>query len=1113
VRGSGDKRGRKTFLTAEALQKRRRQQRRTRRTKRGLAMLGIVSLLVLGFASAGALARGSSLLDTITGTTDTTPTDTTVASDSTSTADTSTADTTTAADTSTTDTTATDTTATDTTTTGGKKPKGNAPALVVGGTLPASVKVEQWQLGSWTTGENKGAWSEGDTIPFRIDVDSLAAGDYNIAICRDYKNTTTYGYLKLLPFNTTTTPAGSDHSGNTIDAITGSAGITINSAADTGHQGSCNAGQVEYDANFSTDGGANEFVYWGGHLAKPGETIPPPDSGTVAFQHSAGFYSGASLHMVLLSPDKDLPINPKSIITLGEITVQKVFDSGTPVSFCFNISPDPNGSSPQCTGPSNVGDTAQFLDLPTGTYSVTEVPQAGYLFASGTGTNCTFTGSTGSAAVVSSTNPQFATCVFHNKTQTKPTIATTIKNAADNSTVSGALALGSSVYDTATVTATDGLALTGTLSFRFFGTIDCSDTAVAAGSGIALTGHSSTEGPLAAGSYGFEAQYVAGTNDNYTSSVWGSCEPLTVSPGAVTVSTVIKNAADNSTVSGALALGSSVYDTASLNGLVSGKAATGTLSFRFFGTIDCSDTAVAAGSGIALTGHSSTEGPLAAGSYGFEAQYVAGTNDNYTSSVWGSCEPLTISPGTITVHTVLKNGADDSTIENGSTLPVDSSVYDTASLSGLTQGQDPTGTLSYRFFNTIDCSDEPAASGSGLALTDPSTTQGPLNAGDYGFEAQYVAGTNDNYATSAWSSCEPFTIAKAAPSIHTTPSAGGNVGVVLNDSATLSGGADTPQGTILFKLFGPNNATCNPEGAAPVYTQSVDVDGNGTYNTLPGYSTGAAGTYRWVARYSGDDNNLGVTSGCSDEQVTVTSPPNSPPPPPPAPPVIDLQITKTGSPSPTTTGTNITWTMVVKNNGPDAATGVNVADPLPSGTTFVSVATTQGSCAGGALITCQLGNIGNGASVTITLVTTATTAGTDTNTATVVGNETESNTANNTASASVVVNNPLGVFKPPKPKPAYCAALMVHPNSLFAGRHAVLTLKVTKHSKAVAGVKVRINGAGLLIVTHATNGKGVVKRGVLPKKAGIVTFRPVAQKSCKNIRIGVIGVFTPPVTG
>jgi len=52
-----------------------------------------------------------------------------------------------------------------------------------------------------------------------------------------------------------------------------------------------------------------------------------------------------------------------------------------------------------------------------------------------------------------------------------------------------------------------------------------------------------------------------------------------------------------------------------------------------------------------------------------------------------------------------------------------------------------------------------------------------------------------------------------------------------------------------------------------------------------------------------------------------------------------------------------------------------------------------------------------------------------------------------------------------------------------AHAHAVLTMKVFKHSRR----------------SPAT-------------KAGI-TFRPVAQKSCRTTRIGVIGVFTPPVTG
>jgi hypothetical protein len=60
---------------------------------------------------------------------------------------------------------------------------------------------------------------------------------------------------------------------------------------------------------------------------------------------------------------------------------------------------------------------------------------------------------------------------------------------------------------------------------------------------------------------------------------------------------------------------------------------------------------------------------------------------------------------------------------------------------------------------------------------------------------------------------------------------------------------------------------------------------------------------------------------------------------------------------------------------------------------------------------------------------------------------------------------------------------------------------------------VRIHGATLEIVTAPSNGKGLVTRSVRPMKPGIVVFRPVAKKGCRVTRIGVIGVFTPPVTG
>ena len=200
--------------------------------------------------------------------------------------------------------------------------------------------------------------------------------------------------------------------------------------------------------------------------------------------------------------------------------------------------------------------------------------------------------------------------------------------------------------------------------------------------------------------------------------------------------------------------------------------------------------------------------------------------------------------------------------------------------------------------------------------------------------------------------------------------------------------------------------------------------------------------------------------------------------------------------------------MVVTNNGPNNATGVTMADPVPAGLTFVSATSSQGSCSGGALVSCTIGNMNVGSSVTITLVTTAATTGTITNTATTVGKEQETNTANNSASAQVVVN---GVFTPPAV--TYCTAVSVTPKQLFAGRKNTLTMKLTSHGKAKPGVKVKIKGSTINLTTKGSNGKGIVKQTVKPMKAGIVVFQPVATKSCKNPRVGVIGVFTPPVTG
>jgi hypothetical protein len=198
---------------------------------------------------------------------------------------------------------------------------------------------------------------------------------------------------------------------------------------------------------------------------------------------------------------------------------------------------------------------------------------------------------------------------------------------------------------------------------------------------------------------------------------------------------------------------------------------------------------------------------------------------------------------------------------------------------------------------------------------------------------------------------------------------------------------------------------------------------------------------------------------------------------------------------------------VVTNNGPNADTGVMVTDPMPGGNTFVSATTSQGTCTGGAILTCNIGPMAANAKVTITLVTTPSTVGAQTNVVKVSGNRPETNTANNTATATVQTVGPL---TPPAP----CIAVSrVTPKQLFVGRKTTLTIHVSQGGKAVKGIHVRIKGAKVNVKTKASNGKGVIKRSIKMKKAGVLVFSPIASKRCNTQRVGVTNVFTPPVTG
>ncbi len=104
-------------------------------------------------------------------------------------------------------------------------------------------------------------------------------------------------------------------------------------------------------------------------------------------------------------------------------------------------------------------------------------------------------------------------------------------------------------------------------------------------------------------------------------------------------------------------------------------------------------------------------------------------------------------------------------------------------------------------------------------------------------------------------------------------------------------------------------------------------------------------------------------------------------------------------------GSNLTYTITVTNNGPTAATGVNLTDTLAAGLVLVSATPSQGSCSGSAPISCPLGNLAGGASATVTVVASAAATGSYANTAGVTATQPDLNTGNNSYTAVGIVQS------------------------------------------------------------------------------------------------------------
>jgi uncharacterized repeat protein (TIGR01451 family) len=219
-------------------------------------------------------------------------------------------------------------------------------------------------------------------------------------------------------------------------------------------------------------------------------------------------------------------------------------------------------------------------------------------------------------------------------------------------------------------------------------------------------------------------------------------------------------------------------------------------------------------------------------------------------------------------------------------------------------------------------------------------------------------------------------------------------------------------------------------------------------------------------------------------------------------PIIDLAITKVDDPDPVLINGTLTYTLGVRNNGPDTATAVVVTDSLPANVTFVSATPSTGTCSGDRVITCQLGTLAAGGTATIQVVVKPTATGTITNTAVVAGHETESDLSNNTASADTRVNGA-------RLTPPVCYTLKVRPGILRVGHRTRVQVVVRAGGKVAAGIRVSLRGSGIAKIAR-TNAHGVARLTVKPKRAGIIRVTAVNRRSCTTPQIGVAGVFKPP---
>jgi uncharacterized repeat protein (TIGR01451 family) len=238
------------------------------------------------------------------------------------------------------------------------------------------------------------------------------------------------------------------------------------------------------------------------------------------------------------------------------------------------------------------------------------------------------------------------------------------------------------------------------------------------------------------------------------------------------------------------------------------------------------------------------------------------------------------------------------------------------------------------------------------------------------------------------------TLASQVYSVTVTNGAG--CAATANHTVTLSGGpsaAITAPGSVLANTAGHLASVAAQAGATYFWaiTNGAITNGQGTDTII--FSVGSAGTTQLSVEIA-----LNGCSSTGTHNVGVGGPVSS---------LADAGITKSAAAS-VQAGGLLTYVLNVTNNGPGNAPLVTITDPLPNGTSLVSIDDGTFSCGSFAAgIVCN-GSLFAGSSELITIVVNAPSnvppqGITITNTASIDAGSNDTNAANDVASAQTVV--------------------------------------------------------------------------------------------------------------